>query len=92
MLKNLSLSKNRLGIITNAKSFRIDHYGIPCKSKPRIFGFLCMLIAPETKEELKGEVRAMASFTVNELQMIINVNKTNRAYFIDLEKLSTHLR
>lgn len=46
MLKNLSLSRNRLGLITNSKNLKIEHYGIPCEKNERIFSFLCLLVTP----------------------------------------------
>ena len=49
MLKNLSLSRNRLGIITNLKKFDMKHFGIAQQNK-KIFAFLCLLVTPETKE------------------------------------------
>ena len=44
-LKNYSLSKNRLGIITNAKRFEINNFGLS-STKKKVFAFLCLLVTP----------------------------------------------
>ena len=46
MLKNFSLSRNRLGIVTNSKYFKLDCYGVPCQKNEKIFSFLCLLVTP----------------------------------------------
>lgn len=44
-LKNFSLSKNRLGIVTNAKKFSLENFGFSGKNN-KIYAFLCLLVTP----------------------------------------------
>lgn len=48
-LKNYSLSKYRLGLITNNPNFKICEYGVPSLKNRKQFAFLCLLCTPETK-------------------------------------------
>ena len=48
-LKNISLSKYRLGLICSSKEYQKGYYGVPGKIKDQ-FAFICRLITPETKE------------------------------------------
>lgn len=53
---------------------------------------MCLLVTPESKEDLNSETKGMCNIEVDSLDIILKLNKTSKCYFYDLEKISTHLR
>jgi senataxin len=51
-----------------------------------------MLVTPETKEDMGGEVKAVSQVKESELELLLKRRKSRSAYYFDLEKLSTHIR
>jgi len=49
-LKNLSLSKYRLGLVSSSRDYMRARYGL--SNEENTFAFLVLLVTPETKEDL----------------------------------------
>ena len=69
----------------------MKHFGIAQQNK-KIFVFLCLLVTPETKEELRSNVKAIANFQIPDFELAVKVCRSRKAYFFDLDKISTHIR
>lgn len=87
----MSLSKNRIGLICSSREYRKDYFGVPERGG-KDFAFLALLITPETKEEMRREVKCLSAIKDVELELCLRRRKSRKAYFFDLEKLSTQLR
>lgn len=56
------------------------------------FAFIVLLLTPETKEELAGEVRCHAAVNQTELEWVLRQRPTRNVHLFDLDKLTTHVR
>ena len=79
-------------MITNQLPFKVKNYGVPSRNNRYEFSFLGLLSTPETREELNSDVKIICCAREYELEMIQKQTASSEVYFLDFEKISTHIR
>jgi hypothetical protein len=77
-------------VLSSEDPLRLEAWGVQGGRKQ--FAFIVLLVTPETKEELGGEVRCHAAVKESELEWVLRERASRNVHLFDLDKLTTHVR